>query len=65
MKLQAGKSKRARQATVLARLSDQLNSGMKPEKVDGKTTDSMVALTPKDIKRIASEITILEATLRR
>jgi len=37
-------------------LEAQLVRGTKPEKVNGKTTSTMVALTPADITRINKEI---------
>jgi hypothetical protein len=37
-------------------LEAQLLRGTKPEKINGKTTNTMVALTPVDITRINKEI---------
>lgn len=37
-------------------LEAQLKRGTKPEKIDGKTTSKMVALTETDIARINREI---------
>jgi hypothetical protein len=37
-------------------LEAQLKRGTKPEKINGKTTSNMVALTPADIARINREI---------
>jgi hypothetical protein len=37
-------------------LEAQLLKGTKPEKINGKTTNNMVALTPADITRINREI---------
>ena len=37
-------------------LEAQLLRGTKPEKIDGKTTNNMVALSPADITRINREI---------
>ena len=37
-------------------LEAQLLRGTKPEKINGKTTNNMVALTPADITRINREI---------
>jgi len=40
-------------------LEAQLKRGTKPEKINGKTTDKMIPLSPADIKRINNEIEIL------
>ena len=40
-------------------LEEQLKRGTKPEKVNGKTTSTMVPLTEGDKKRINKEIEIL------
>lgn len=52
--------KHERRAGALARLESQQSSGVKPEKIDGKTTGKMVKFTEKDTKRIEREITILK-----
>jgi len=40
-------------------LEEQLKRGTKPEKINGKTTSNMVALTDTDKKRIQREIETL------
>jgi len=57
MKGKFGKKVRRRSALVL--LEEQLKRGSKPEKVDGKTTTKMIALTDADKKRIENQIEIL------
>ena len=45
-----------RQQSAKAMLEAQLLRGTKPEKINGKTTSNMVALTDADKKRIEKEI---------
>jgi len=45
-----------RQQSAKAMLEAQLKRGTKPEKINGKTTSNMVALTDADRKRIEKEI---------
>ncbi len=47
---------RIRRESAKARLEAQLERGTKPEKIDGKTTSNMVALSDVDKKRIEREI---------
>ena len=47
---------RIRRESAKQRLEAQLKTGTKPEKINGKTTNKMVALTPADIARINREI---------
>lgn len=49
-----------RRIRSLQRLEDQLKSGKKPMKVDGRTTDKKEDLTEKDIKRIEAQMTVLK-----
>jgi len=51
--------KQTRKTNALKRLQAQLASGVKPEKINGKTTSNKVPLSPYDIVRIKKEITIL------
>jgi hypothetical protein len=53
--------KKQRQKNALERLEAQLASGTKPEKIDGKTTNTRVAISDHDKKRITKEITILKS----
>jgi hypothetical protein len=48
--------KQTRKESTLARLESQLVSGVKPEKVNGKTTEKKIKLTETDVKRINNEI---------
>jgi len=45
-----------RRANAKKMLEAQLVRGTKPEKINGKTTSTMVALSPADITRINREI---------
>jgi hypothetical protein len=45
---------------ALKQLKEQLASGQKPEKINGKTTNNMIPHTDRDKKRINGEIAILE-----
>jgi len=45
-----------RRASALNRLEEQLKRGTKPEKINGKTTATMISLTDGDRKRIAKEL---------
>lgn len=57
--------KQTRREATLARLESQLASGVKPEKVNGKTTQNKVKLSETDVKRINSEISKLKKVLGR
>ena len=46
-------------------LEAQLNRGTKPEKINGKTTSTMIPLTESDKKRIEKEMTILSDPKRK
>jgi hypothetical protein len=48
-----------RREKALSRLKTQLASGVKPEKVDGKTTKNTISLDDSDKRRIEKEIAIL------
>jgi hypothetical protein len=48
-----------RQKAALERLEDQLESGKKPERIVGKTTNKLVPLEKTDIERIKKQIEIL------
>jgi hypothetical protein len=50
---------RIRRESAKQRLEAQLKRGTKPEKINGKTTTNMVALTDGDKKRIEREIETL------
>jgi hypothetical protein len=54
MKGATGKKRRPDSAKKI--LEAQLLRGTKPEKINGKTTNNMVALLPADITRINREI---------
>jgi hypothetical protein len=47
---------KARRESAKKMLEAQLVKGTKPEKINGKTTNKMVALLPADITRINREI---------
>ncbi len=49
-------NRKMRTERSIKRLEEQLNSGVKPEKVDGKTTNNRIPLTDKDRTRIETEI---------
>jgi HAMP domain-containing protein len=51
---------RKRKISALERLKKQLKSGVKPKKVDGKTTNKNVELSESDVKRIENQINVLE-----
>lgn len=51
-----------RKQNALGRLEAQLETGKKPEKVGGKTTQTLVELNELDKKRINKEIEKLRAT---
>jgi len=55
--------KQRRREATLTRLESQLSSGVKPEKVNNKTTQNTVNLTEVDIKRIQKEISTLKKSL--
>ena len=48
--------KKMRRESAKKMLEAQLLKGTKPEKINGKTTNNMVALSPADITRINREI---------
>jgi len=48
-----------RRENAKKRLEEQLLRGTKPEKLDGKTTSKMVALTDADKTRINREILVI------
>jgi hypothetical protein len=48
--------KKMRRESAKKMLEAQLLRGTKPEKINGKTTNNMVALLPADITRINREI---------
>jgi hypothetical protein len=52
---------RIRRESARKLLEAQLKRGTKPEKVDGKTTNNMIPLTPTDVTRINREIERLES----
>ena len=56
--------KQSRQKRVLDSLEKQLKSGLRSEKIDGKTTGNKVPLTEQDIKRIKKEIEILSKSVK-
>lgn len=61
-----GKSgNRLRRNSALQLLEEQLKNGTKPEKVEGKTTTTMIPLTENDKKRINKEIDNLKKKLNK
>lgn len=62
MKLLNGVKKR-RQVSALERLEKQLQSGVKPEKLEGQGTSLNVPLSEKDVKRIKGEIQTLKSRI--
>lgn len=56
--------KQSRRTRALTMLETQLKSGVKTEKVDGKTTGNKVPLSEQDVKRIKREIDNLTQTLK-
>ena len=54
-----------RRTSAKSLLEAQLKSGVKPEKVNKKTTTNMVELTPADKKRIEKELEILTKKLNK
>lgn len=56
--------KQSRQRRVLESLEKQLKSGLRSEKIDGKTTGNKVPLTEQDVKRIKKEIEILSKSVK-
>ena len=61
MKGRTGNKKRQRSALALR--VEQLKSGRKPEKIDGRTTNKQIELTDSDKNRIKKEIEVLEKRL--
>lgn len=49
--------------SALNLLEKQLKNGTKPAKIDGKTTNTQIPLTEKDISRIKKEIDILKSKI--
>lgn len=56
--------KQSRQRRVLESLEKQLKSGLRAEKIDGKTTGKKVPMSEQDIKRIKKEIDILSKSVK-
>ena len=56
--MKAGRHERREGAKT--RLEAQLKSGMKPEKINKKSTGKLIALGDKDKSRITSEIEVLK-----
>lgn len=61
MKGRTGNKKRQKSALTLR--VEQLKSGKKPEKIDGRTTNKQIELTDSDRNRIKNEIEVLEKRL--
>ena len=57
--------KRTRRENAKKVLVAQLAKGVKPEKVDGKTTDNYIPLTEGDRKRINKEIEALSTKKKK
>ena len=57
--------KQSRRQRALTMLETQLKSGVKTEKVDGKTTGNKVPLSEQDTKRLKKEIENLTQSLRK
>ena len=57
--------KQSRRKRALTMLETQLKSGVKTEKVDGKTTGNKVPLSEHDTKRLKKEIDILTQLLKK
>lgn len=51
--------------SALERLQEQLAKGVKPEKLDGKTTNNMVSLDERDKFRIKNEIVALNTHISK
>lgn len=49
----------------LERMNAQLKSGMKPEKIDGRTTDNLIPMSQKDIMRLKNEILVLSNRINK
>ena len=54
-----------RRQSALELLEAQLKSGQKQEKVNGKTTSTMIPHTEKDTKRIKKEIETLQKRIQK
>lgn len=54
-----------RRENAKKRLEEQLSRGTKPEKLDGKTTSKMVALTDADKARINREILAINSPKKK
>jgi hypothetical protein len=65
MKVKGTTGIRSRRASALERLEAQLKTGMKPEKINGKTTTGKIPLSDGDKKRIAKEIEALNNTKKK
>jgi len=55
--------KQDRQRRVLETLEKTLKSGLRAEKIDGKTTGNKIPQTEADVKRLKKEIGILKEKL--
>jgi hypothetical protein len=60
----AKKNVTPRRERTLERFNTQLLSGVKPEKVNGKTTNNLVSLTPEDVLRINKQVGILTERIK-
>lgn len=56
--------KQSRQRRAKEMLEAQLKSGVKSEKIDGKTTGKKVPMSEQDVKRIKKEIDILSNSVK-
>jgi len=54
---------RNRRTRAFQRLESQLNTGNKPEKIEGRTTSKQIPLNESDKKRISKELDILKNRL--
>ena len=52
---------KARKTRALVRLEAQLKSGVKPEKVNGKTTQKQIPLNDSDKKRLGKVVETLKS----
>ena len=55
--------RKVRRTSALKLLEAQLKSGVKPEKINGKTTTNMIPLTDIDRRRIDKNIEVLKSRL--
>lgn len=56
--------KQTRQRSTLLRLEEQLKSGLRSEKIDGRTTGNKIPQTEHDVKRLKKEIDILNQSIK-